>query len=252
MKTIRTPTNAIRPPRAGAHQRIITARPTRRAVALAAPRTQPSARARQQAAAHRRHARRHALREQQREHRLHAAPRTDTADKNGAAIAPHPYAAVPSGKGYSSATAGPIVPLRATTAGGQYGRNSPNHASRGLGVNGNVLSGGNGSDSFLYGWRGGRDSTGDGHMSKDHYSKPRLISRQTPPSLTLTYVLTPRHVPRHALSIASPIRSALDMHVSCTTTSATTPLHPHAHSHRTHFPTTACPSQRPAAPFPLL
>ncbi|KAJ7236294.1 kinase-like domain-containing protein [Mycena haematopus] len=75
--------------------------------------------------------------------------RTSQQQNNGtAALAPHPYAAVPSGNGYNSTNPGPIAPLRATSAVGQYGRHSPNQ--RGLAGNGNVLNG-NGSESFLYG-----------------------------------------------------------------------------------------------------
>jgi casein kinase 1 len=74
---------------------------------------------------------------------------------SSAALAPHPYAAAPSGNGYNSVNSGPIAPLRASTAAqqqqAQYERHSPN-PSRGLGMGGNVLNGnGNGSESFLYG-----------------------------------------------------------------------------------------------------
>ncbi|KAJ7183186.1 kinase-like protein [Mycena filopes] len=77
------------------------------------------------------------------------APTRRTSQQQSAGMAPHPYAAAPSGNGYNSAGGGPIAPLRAGSAAAQFGRNSPN-PSRGLGVNGNVLNG-NGSESFLYG-----------------------------------------------------------------------------------------------------
>ncbi|KAJ6570136.1 kinase-like protein [Mycena vulgaris] len=78
------------------------------------------------------------------------APTRRTSQQQSAGLAPHPYAAAPSGNGYSNAAGGPITPVRAGSAAGQYGRHSPNPATRGLGVNGTVLNG-NGSESFLYG-----------------------------------------------------------------------------------------------------
>lgn len=63
-----------------------------------------------------------------------------TSQQNTAQLAPHPYAAVPSGNGYTNPPGGPITPLRA----------SPNPAVRSMGMNGTVING-NGSESFLYG-----------------------------------------------------------------------------------------------------
>ncbi|KAJ7116437.1 kinase-like domain-containing protein [Mycena epipterygia] len=82
------------------------------------------------------------------------APTRRTSQQQNAGLAPHPYAAAPTGSGYNSAAGGPIAPVRAGSAAGQYGRHSPNPATRGLGVNGNVLNG-NGSESFLYGQQQG-------------------------------------------------------------------------------------------------
>ncbi|KAJ7510437.1 kinase-like protein [Mycena galericulata] len=84
------------------------------------------------------------------------APTRRTSAQQNSGLAPHPYAAAPSGNGYNSAGGVPITPVRAgSSAAGHYGRNSPNMAVRGLGANGNVLNGGNGSESFLYGQQQG-------------------------------------------------------------------------------------------------
>ncbi|KAF7312091.1 Kinase-like protein [Mycena indigotica] len=80
------------------------------------------------------------------------APTRRTSQQNNAPLAPHPYAAAPSGNGYASAQGGPITPLRASNV-GQFGRQSPSQ-SRGLGLNGNAMNG-NGSESFLYGQQQG-------------------------------------------------------------------------------------------------
>ncbi|CAK5268646.1 unnamed protein product [Mycena citricolor] len=75
------------------------------------------------------------------------APSRRQSSQQNAPVAPHPYAAAPMSTGYSNAVP-PIAPLRANSAGGHYGRSSPN-AARGL--NGNAT----GSESFLYGQQQG-------------------------------------------------------------------------------------------------
>ncbi|KAF7317072.1 Protein kinase domain-containing protein [Mycena chlorophos] len=131
------------------------------------------------------------------------APTRRTSQQNTTPVAPHPYAAAPTGSGYSGAQGGPIAPLRAGSAGGQYGRQSPN-PSRQLGMNGN----GNASESFLYGQQQGSGQMAVGGTPRmgvyDQMERVVIVSRIVLDAEKKKTYSTPALISWHARNLHAP------------------------------------------------